>query len=202
MMELRTEDMYKELNKNGNILFMQRAEMASTQIEAFAAVLKWKVLLNGYIISEALNQRYTNGEYPISQVQKVMPQTYYELDESMLIPWAYDKTKEVSFDQLTYTYWSNVETPNSKEFVERMMAIQPYFIETMSSQIGINGDVLPIFQTIKFYDLEPPEIEGFTAEQVTACSLVQMIYPGMPHFDRTILDGSHYCWNPDQDITV
>ena len=55
MMELRTEDMYKELNKNGNILFMQRAEMASTQIEAFAAVLKWKVLLNGYIISEALN---------------------------------------------------------------------------------------------------------------------------------------------------
>ena len=45
-----------------------------------------------------------------------------------------------------------------------MTAIQPYWIETMSSQIGINGDVLPIFQTFKFYDLEPPEVEGYTAE--------------------------------------
>lgn len=29
-----------------------------------------------------------------------------------------------------------------------------------------------------------------------------MIYPGMPNFDRTILDGYNWCWNPDEDIRV
>ena len=29
-----------------------------------------------------------------------------------------------------------------------------------------------------------------------------MIYPGMPNFDRTVLDGYRWCWNPDEDVRV
>jgi len=53
----------------------------------------------------------------------VPPKTYEEIDEADLRPWAFNKTRLVSFNEMTYQYWSDVETANSETFVEKITAM-------------------------------------------------------------------------------
>ena len=122
--------------------------MASSQIEAFIYANTALIESNANMISEALDHKLLGEDYPISLEQPAKPKTYAELDAFDMVPRHGDL---VSYNHMAYGNCWDKSTPKIEDFVKRVFAVEPFWIESMSTQLGLNGDVIPEGLFIRYF---------------------------------------------------